>query len=67
MVVTTHPQLFHLATGDTTMVRMMVSSGEVGARRYRDSGVTVLDLPYGGRAFSMTIVLPPTPNGIDSW
>ncbi len=35
----THPQPFHLATGDTT---------------------------YGGQAFSMTIVLPPTPSDIDS-
>lgn len=28
--------------------------------------VTVLDLPYGGRAFSMTIVVPRDPAGIDS-
>jgi serpin B len=62
----THPQLFHLATGDTTIVRMMVSSGEVGARLYTEGGVTVLDLPYGEQAFSMTIVLPPTPSDVDS-
>jgi len=62
----THLQLFHLATGDTTIVRMMVSSGEVRARLYTEGGVTVLDLPYGGRAFSMTIVLPPTRSDIDS-
>jgi serpin B len=62
----THPQRYQLATGDTTMVRMMESSGEVGASLYEEGGVTVFDLPYGGRTFSMTIVLPPTPKDIDS-
>lgn len=31
-----------------------------------DGNVTVIDLPYGGKAFSMTIVIPRMPAGIDS-
>jgi len=62
----THPDVFHLATGGTAMVPMMTSTGTAAVRIYRDAGVTVLDLPYGGGAFSMTIVLPPAPGGIDS-
>src|SRR3989442_7435103 len=32
----------------------------------RDGDVTVLDLPYSGGAFTMTIALPRDPAGIDS-
>ncbi|MGH7539759.1 MAG: serpin family protein [Gemmatimonadota bacterium] len=48
---------FHLPDGSTKSVRMMVrSEGEIGIRD--DGTVTVADLPYGGGAFRMTIVLP---------
>jgi serpin B len=48
---------FHLPDGSTKTVRMMVrDEGEFGHRWEPD--LEVIDLPYGGGAFRMTIVLP---------
>jgi serpin B len=44
----------------------MTHGHEADVRVYRDGAVEVLDLPYGGRAFSMTIVMPAEPAGIDA-
>ena len=48
---------FHLLDGSTKTVRMMVrNDGELGYRWEPD--LEIVDLPYGGGAFRMTIVLP---------
>jgi serpin B len=49
---------FFLADGSQTSVPMMSHEEEIPVRVFRDSEQTVVDLFYGGRAFSMTIVLP---------
>jgi len=62
----TQPAPFRLRDGSSATVQMMSTDKPAAVRvSYRD-GVTVLDLPYGGRAFSMTIVLPRSPAAIDS-
>lgn len=62
----TTTQAFHLAGGGTSQVPMMAHGREVAVRRYGDGAVDVLDLPYGGGAFSMTIVLPRLGESLDS-
>lgn len=62
----TAPRPFRLADGSTVSVPMMTHGREVDVRVYRDAAVEVLDLPYGGRAFSMTIAMPAEPAGIDA-
>ena len=62
----TAPRPFRLADGSTVSVPTMTHGREADVRVYRDATVEVLDLPYGGRAFSMTIVMPPEPAGIDA-
>jgi serine protease inhibitor len=57
---------FRLRDGSTATVRMMSHGEEISARAFGNADVGVLDLPYGGRAFSMTVVLPSEPGGIDS-
>lgn len=53
----TRDATFHLADGSTKTIRMMVrEEGEFGHRRLENE--EVIDLPYGGGAFRMTIVLP---------
>lgn len=54
----TRPAPFRLADGSRKQVEMMFYSGPDSVSAYSDGSVTVLDLPYGGRAYSMTIVLP---------
>jgi serpin B len=54
----TRPAPFHLADGSQKQVDMMFYSGPDSVSAYSDGSVTVLDLPYGGGAYSMTIVLP---------
>src|SRR5436309_1106596 len=63
---TTRPGTFRLANGAATMVPMMTHGHTVRVGYARAEGVTVLDLPYGGEAFSMTIALPQDAAGIDS-
>ncbi len=55
---------FTLADGSQKSVEMMSTGVEIAVNAYLDSDVTVLDLPYGGKAYSMTIVLPNAGVGI---
>jgi serpin B len=57
----TAPWPFQLANGSERDVPLMRSDGEIPVRYARVNDVDVLDLPYGGGAFRMTIVLPETP------
>ncbi|UCC72893.1 MAG: serpin family protein [Gemmatimonadota bacterium] len=50
---------FYLADGGQVQAPMMTYGGEVDVRSYADAGVSALDLYYGGKAYSMTILLPP--------
>ena len=49
---------FTLANGSETTVEMMSHRGEAPVRYASDGGVQLVDMAYGGRAYSMTIVLP---------
>jgi len=62
----TRPGAFRLANGAAATVPMMTHGHAVRVGYARAEGVTVLDLPYGGEAFSMTIALPQDAAGIDS-
>ena len=62
----TRPGTFKLASGAAATVPMMQHGRTVPIGIAIVNGVTVLDLPYGGEAFSMTIVLPQVAGGIDS-
>lgn len=53
---------FFLADGSTATVRYM--SREAGFDIYEHADFVALDLPYGGRAFSMTVLLPHDPEGL---
>lgn len=59
---------FFLADGSQTTVQMMSPEDEIpiSYRHDRDNDFQIIDLPYGGQAYSMTIVLPGSPQGIDS-
>ena len=57
---------FKLKDGSETTVDMMSHDDEVPIRYALDGDLQIVDLPYGGQAYSMTIVLPPTPQDIDS-
>ena len=54
----THDAPFTLRTGATVTASMMSHDSAAPARTFMGDGVTVVDLPYGGGAYSMTIVLP---------
>src|SRR5213595_2650061 len=62
----TRPGTFKLASGAAATVPMMQHGRTVPIGIASANGVTVLDLPYGGDAFSMTIALPQDAAGIDS-
>lgn len=54
----TQPRAFYLLDGSTVNVPTMTHGEEVEIGiAYRATGL-VIDLPYGGQAFSMTIILP---------
>jgi serpin B len=55
---------FELVDGSETTVDMMSYREKSPLRVYTDSDVQVVDLPYGGWAYSMTIILPATAQGI---
>ncbi len=57
---------FHLRGGGTVSARTMEHRDAAPALYASRDGVTIVDLPYGGRAFAMTLVLPPTAAGIDA-
>jgi serine protease inhibitor len=56
---------FMSSTGATQQARMMFLDDSVSVGSA--NGATVLDLPYGNRAFSMTVVLPPTGTSLDAF
>jgi serpin B len=62
----TRPAPFLLRDGSSATVPTMFTAEPVHVRLAWAPGVTVVDLPYGGRAFSMTIVVPRDAAGIDS-
>jgi serpin B len=57
---------FTLKSGFQISTDMMWHSEAASIGYYREAGLTVVDLPYGGRAFSMTILLPDSHDGIDA-
>jgi serpin B len=57
---------FTLRGGGTVTAPTMEHGDPAPARYHFGDGVTLVDLPYGGRAWSMTIVLPRTAADIDS-
>ncbi len=57
---------FTLQGGGTVSARLMTHRDPAPARYFFGDSVTVVDLPYGGRAYAMTVVLPPAAAGIDS-
>lgn len=62
----THSGRFRRADGSTTTVRMMSHGKSIGVRVTGNDNPLIVDLPYGGHAFSMTIALPRDPSGISS-
>lgn len=62
----TQPEPFHLADGSTAQLPTMAYAREASLRHYADTSVTVIDLPYGGGAWSMAIVLPRPGLSVDS-
>ncbi len=59
---------FFLADGSQTTVQMMSQEEDVFIRYHHDqaNGIQVVDLPYGGQAYSMTILLPESAQEIES-
>ncbi len=49
---------FYLEGGGQVQVPTMRTSGEIEIGRYYDAEVEAIDLMYGGKAYSMTIVMP---------
>ena len=62
----TRNERFQRSDGSRTTVRMMSHGEPIRVRMNGDRNPLVLDLSYGGRAFSMTIALPREPGGISS-
>src|SRR6266545_4320217 len=54
----TQPRGFRLPDGTTVNVPTMTHGHEADVRVAHGPSATIVDLPYGGAAFSMTIVLP---------
>ncbi len=57
---------FTLASGARVSLPTMSSRGDMPVRIGVDSGVTVIELPYGREAYAMTIVLPSDPAGAET-
>ena len=55
----TRPEPFRLEGGAEAIVDMMMQDEEIELGMEFNDGVAVVDIPYGGGAYSMTIVLPP--------
>ncbi len=56
---------FTLASGSQATAEMMWHAEAAPVGYYRVDGVAIVDLPYGGRAFSMSILVPEAHDGID--
>jgi serpin B len=61
----TTPRPFHLAEGSTVNVPTMTHGKRADVRVFADGAVEVAELPYGGRAFAMTLVVPREAASID--
>ena len=61
----TQPRPFHLTDGTTVNVPTMTHPHPARIRRAEAPSALVVDLPYGGEAFSMTIVLPRDSTTVD--
>lgn len=57
---------FRRPDGSTVQVPLMENQNIDGARFARTEDFSAADLPYGGSAFSMTVVLPPEGVAVDS-
>jgi len=57
---------FTLEDGSQITARMMWHDEPARVWRYHGQSISVVDLPYGGRAFSMTLLIPDAPAAIDS-
>jgi serpin B len=57
---------FYLADGTQVQAPMMTYGAEAEVRTYTDADVQVLDLYYGGKAYSMTILMPTAVDGLDA-
>ena len=62
----TAPRPFRLDDGSTVNVPTMTYGHEAAIRTARTTTATAIDLPYGGSAFSMTILLPRAGVSVDS-
>jgi serpin B len=62
----TRPAPFLLAGGGTVQVPMMHSDGPVPVRSHRLEDLEVAELPYGGQAFAMMVVMPRDPAALDT-
>jgi serpin B len=62
----TEPRPFHLDDGSTVSVPTMTYGVEYPVLRTWTRLATIIDLPYGGEAFSMTIALPRDSVSVDS-
>lgn len=61
----TQPRPFRLPDGSTVNVPTMTHGREAELRVAHRPNATIVDLPYGGAAFSMTIVLPSDSTAVD--
>ena len=61
----THQASFHLEDGSTVSVPMMSGSIEEVGFAWLDGGRRVAELPYGGQAFGMVVVLPGSGETVD--
>lgn len=61
----TQPRAFRLADGSTINVPTMTHGRQADIRITWRPNATIVDLPYGGQAFSMTIVLPADTVAVD--
>jgi serine protease inhibitor len=57
---------FYLADGGQVQAPMMTFGAEAEVRAYADADVQVLDLYYGGKAYSMTILVPAAGSDLDA-
>lgn len=62
----TQDRPFNLIDGSQTTVDMMSYEEETPIRYASAGDVQIIDLAYGGQAYSMTIVLPASPQGIEA-
>ena len=60
----THDAAFTRIDGSRATVPLMTHGEEIPVRVHWGSGVSVVDLPYGGGAYAMTIVLPESPAAV---